>query len=66
MQERPSDKEKDMLTVEEIAEDLRVSEGTVRRWIRQGKLPAFGLGQYRIRRGDYEKFLDKYRTGQID
>ena len=66
MQERPSDKDKGVLTVEEIAEDLRVSEGTVRRWIRNGKLPAFGLGQYRIRRVDYEKFLDKYRTGQID
>jgi excisionase family DNA binding protein len=66
MQERPSDKHKGVLTVEEIAEDLRVSEGTVRRWIRSGKLPAFGLGQYRIRRADYEKFLDKYRTGQID
>ena len=66
MQERPSDKGQEVLTVEEIAEDLRISEGTVRRWIRQGKLPAFGLGQYRIRRADYEKFLDKYRTGQID
>ena len=66
MQERPSDKGKEVLTVEEIAEDLRVSEGTVRRWIRQGKLPAFGLGQYRIRRADYEKFLEKYSTGQID
>ena len=66
MQERPSDKGKEVVTVEEIAEDLRVSEGTVRRWIRQGKLPAFGLGQYRIRRTDYEKFLDKYRTGRID
>ncbi|MGZ3629969.1 MAG: helix-turn-helix domain-containing protein, partial [Ktedonobacteraceae bacterium] len=39
MQERPSDKDKGVLTVEEIAEDLRVSEGTVRRWIRSGKLP---------------------------
>jgi excisionase family DNA binding protein len=66
MQERPSDKDKEVLTVEEIAEDLRVSAGTIRRWIRQGKLPAFGLGQYRIRRADYEKFLNKYRTGQID
>lgn len=66
MEKRPSDKNRDVLTVEEIAEDLRVSEGTVRRWIRGGKLPAFGLGQYRIRRADYEKFLDKYRTGQID
>ncbi|HYB00945.1 MAG TPA: helix-turn-helix domain-containing protein [Ktedonobacteraceae bacterium] len=66
MQERPSDKDKEVLTVEEIAEDLRISEGTVRRWIRQGRLPAFGLGQYRIRRADYEKFLDKYRTGHID
>ena len=66
MQDRPSDKDKGVLTVEEIAEDLRISKGTVRRWIRQGRLPAFGLGQYRIRRADYEKFLDKYRTGQID
>jgi len=66
MQKHPSDKERDVLTVEEIAEDLRVSAGTVRRWIRGGKLPAFGLGQYRIRRADYEKFLNKYRTGQID
>jgi excisionase family DNA binding protein len=66
MQERPSDKGKEVLTVEEISEDLRVSEGTVRRWIRQGRLPAFALGQYRIRRADYEKFLDKYSTGQID
>ena len=66
MQERPSDKDKGVLTVEEIAEDLRISEGTVRRWIRSGKLPAFGLGQYRIRRADYEQFLAKYRTGHID
>jgi excisionase family DNA binding protein len=66
MREHPSDKDKGMLTVEEIAEDLRVSGGTVRRWIRQGKLPAFGLGQYRIRRADYQKFLEKNCTGQID
>ena len=46
------------LTVEEITKQLRVSQDTVRRWIREGRLPAIDLiGQYRIKREDYEKFL---------
>jgi excisionase family DNA binding protein len=60
-------KDKDMLTVEEIAQDLRVSEATIRRWIRDGKLPALDLiGQYRIRRADYEEFLRQRSRGHID
>ena len=55
------------LTVEEIAKQLRVSQDTVRRWIRDGKLPAIDLiGQYHIRREDYEKFLEQRRKGQIN
>lgn len=54
------------LTVEEIAKQLRVSQDTVRRWIREGRLPAIDLiGQYRIKREDYEKFLAQRRKGQI-
>lgn len=31
-------------TTEEVAEMLRVSEGTVRRWVTEGKLPATKIG----------------------
>jgi excisionase family DNA binding protein len=55
------------LTVEEIAKQLRVSPDTVRRWIRERRLPAIDLiGQYRIRREDYERFLEQRRKGQTD
>lgn len=60
------EKDEDMLTAEEVAEKLRVNVATIRRWIRQGKLPAIELvGQYRILRSDYEKFLEQRRRGQI-
>jgi excisionase family DNA binding protein len=56
------------LTVEEVAAKLKVSEETVRRWIRAKKLPVLDLGGpragYRIRPGDLEKFLT-HRFGNV-
>lgn len=50
--------EKNWLRVEAIARDLDVSEGTVRAWIREGKLKGAKFGRdYRIRREDYQKFI---------
>ena len=50
------------LTVQEITGILKVHEESVRRWIRSGELPAILLGStkggYRIRRGDYDQFLE--------
>ena len=42
-----------LLTVQEVAEQLRVNPETVRRWLRQGKLrgrsaPVGSRGEYRI------------------
>ncbi|OGO02691.1 MAG: hypothetical protein A2Y59_06340 [Chloroflexi bacterium RBG_13_52_14] len=34
-----------MLTVEEVASELRVSQETVRRWVRNGQLPCFKLAR---------------------
>ena len=52
---------KDWLTSEEIAEDLRVHVSTVREWIRQKKLKAAKFGRdYRIKRKDYEEFIEKH------
>ena len=55
--------EPDFLTVEEIAEKMRVKIDTVREWIRKKQLPAYKVGRdYRIKRDDYEEFLKKHRT----
>ena len=52
------------MTVEEIAQDLRVKESTVREWIRQKRLKAAKIGRdYRIKREDYQKFINEsYNT----
>lgn len=48
------------LTTKEIASILKVNVLTIRRWIDSGKLPATFLGkEYRIKKSDYEKFLDE-------
>ena len=50
------------LTVAEIAEQLKVSLETVRRWVRSGQLPVLDLGGpkmgYRVRTDDLAAFLD--------
>jgi len=55
------------LSVEDIAKELNVSIETVRNWIRKNKLIAYRVGRdYRIKRTDYEKFLEDRRTGGQD
>ena len=55
--------EPEWLLVEEVAERMRVSIETVRRWIKSGDLAAFGAGGrrggYRIRRDDLEAFIER-------
>ena len=51
-----------MLTVEEIAEELRVHPETVRQWIRDGELVALDISkEYRILRSDLDAFLAQRR-----
>ncbi len=57
----------DWLTVEEIASELRVHVGTVREWIRSKKLKAAKFGRdYRIRRVDYEQFIQEHFNADDD
>ena len=57
--------EQRFITVEHIARDLDISPDLVRLWIKQKKLPAVKIGkEYRIKREDYEKFLEERRTDQ--
>jgi excisionase family DNA binding protein len=47
------------LSLEDVAERLQVSDRTVRRWVKDGKLAAYKPGrEWRIRPSDLEEFLE--------
>ncbi len=50
-----------LMTVVEVAELLRVSPSTVRRWVREGDVPAFRIGGRRlgIRRSELDQLRAK-------
>ena len=53
----------DFLTVEDVAKTLKISPETVRRYIRNGNLPAVQLdGLLRIRPEVLQEFVDKRTT----
>jgi excisionase family DNA binding protein len=55
------------LTVEQIAEQLQVSDQTVRRWLRSKALAGLNLGGkagYRVRPSDLEQFIAERFEGK--
>lgn len=58
---RMANPEDQLLTVQEVANHLRVNKQTVRNWIDDGKLAAIRVGsrRVRIRRGDLDALLGK-------
>ena len=49
-----------IMITKDVAETLKVSETTIIRWIKGGKLPAFRIGKdWRIRKDDLDRFLDE-------
>jgi excisionase family DNA binding protein len=48
-----------LLTVREVAEQLRLTQQTVRQWIRDAKLPAIRAGErkYLVRRSDLRRVI---------
>ncbi len=56
------------LTVRDIAEQLKVNEETVRRWVRSGELTVLDLGPragYRIRPDELARFTEE-RMGKAE
>ena len=55
----------ELMTVEEVAALLRLDPQTVRKWLREGKLPGFRLGSkqagWRVRRSEVEQYLEAQR-----
>lgn len=60
-----------ILSVREIAEEMDVTDSTVRVWINSGKLPAYKLpgsgaqSIIRVRREDFDTFLRASRSTQV-
>lgn len=55
--------ENPLLTVGEVAQQMRVSKMTVYRLIKSGQLPAIRVGKnYRLRRGDVQNYLTDRRV----
>jgi excisionase family DNA binding protein len=56
--------EQRLLTVREVAERLRASPETVRRWLRRGKLRGFRPGGtklgYRVPEAELQRFLSQW------
>ena len=65
-----SQDEEKMLTVKEVADQLRVDEKTVRRWIQKGELIALNVGgirpDYRISHANLQDFKLRRQTGRQD
>jgi excisionase family DNA binding protein len=56
-----------LLTVREAAERLRVSEWTIRRWLRTGELKGSRFGDkagWRVRESELEAFLKRKEGGR--
>jgi excisionase family DNA binding protein len=52
-----------MLTVFEVAEQLKVSAKTIRAWIESGKLEGYRFGKdYRIHKQDLERFINQSKV----
>ena len=55
------------LTPKEVSSLLQVSVYTVRRWIKEGELPAYKVGRlWRIEKEDLNKWLNQQRLADPD
>ncbi len=57
-----TNEEPEPLTVEDVAQKLKVKVDTVRMWIRTGELNAIDVGKYLIYPADLEEFKQRRST----
>ncbi len=62
----PAPPKQSFLTPQEVSELLRVSVYTVRRWIKQGQLPAYRIGRgWRIDASALDEWLDQHQSQML-
>lgn len=63
MQSKRTKNEQEFYLVEELAQALRVSNMTIYRYIKKGKIKAYKIGkEFRIGKQEFQTFLHKVRT----
>ena len=61
MDEKPSD----VLTIEELADYLRIPKSTLYKLVREGKIPSQKIGRHwRFRKGAIDRWLDEPHVNQ--
>jgi len=60
-----SDRIDKLLTIEEVADILRVSTRTIVRYIESGKLKASKIGVWRIKESDIHLFLEETSNKKV-
>jgi len=54
----------EFLTIQEVANILKVTKMTIYRYIKAGKITAYKVGKdFRINKEEFDKFLNKIRKG---
>ena len=62
-----NDKTDKIMNVEQLAKFFGVSDQTIWRWCKSGKLPAFKIGsQWKIRQSDLNKIINQKLTKKND
>ena len=57
--------ETEIMTVNEVAAYLKISEVTTYKLVQQGKIPAFKIGRHwRVKRIDLDEFIEKLKRGE--
>lgn len=63
MKPQKAKKEQQFYLVSELADNLRVSEMTIYRYIKVGKVKAYKIGkEFRIGKREFDSFLNKVKT----
>ena len=68
MDDQDGNQEKALWTTEEVAAYLQVSKGTVKQWVKFGRIPVTKVGSLnRFRRGDIDAWLkDSSRPAELE
>ena len=63
MRTQKAKKEQEFYLVSELADSLRVSDMTIYRYIKAGKIKAYKIGkEFRIDKQEFNSFLNKVKT----
>lgn len=62
---KETQKDDQIMTINDVAEYLKISEVTTYKLVQDGKIPAFKIGRHwRVKRDDLSEFIEKLKRGE--